>query len=172
MRLKIPPLIGRLVQSVSVKPEIKLRKEGVDQLKFKQFVFNLNVEIIMSKNEANITGSTVGSFIQGTSGHIEGIKVSIGNLQQIGAGNVADAFDALVKSIQDHKEFSHDTQKEELLGQISYLSDQAAQPPEKRATSVIKPVLVGLSTALQGLGGLATAWQTWGSVLLAHFGLN
>lgn len=156
------------------KPRLATKAEAVDQISPKSFVvgpvhFNFFFNI-MTKNEATIIGSNVGSFSQATIASIEGIETNIGTLKQGNTEKVAEALAALASAIETSKELASTKARDELLEQLKFISDHALQPPEKRSSGVVKSVLSGFGQGCQALGGLASAWQTWGPVVMAHFG--
>lgn len=159
------------------KPRLATKAEAIDQIAPKPFVagpvhLNFNVTInIMTNNEATIIGSNVGSFSQASIASIEGIETNIGSLKQGNSEKVAEALAALTSAIETSKELESTKARDELLDQLKFISDHALQPPEKRSSGVVKSVLSGFGQGCQALGGLAAAWQTWGPVITAHFGI-
>lgn len=61
-------------------------------------------------------------------------------------------------------------QKKEALDKFSFVGKQGEEPPEKRQTGVLKPVLESIPNVLGTAASLLTLWQTFGSHITKFFG--
>lgn len=102
---------------------------------------------------------------------VDRINIKIETLRQTRHQDIADALKGLGKAIVALEKNASEHEKEMLLGQVSYLSEQATLVEDKRNPGVIDATLTKLATAAGALGGLASAWQTWGPAISKFFGV-
>jgi len=122
------------------------------------------------KIDINLHDSSIGVLNAGEVKDIESISVNVTALSSKGYSEVADALKALAESVTRSAEMSP-RERTELLDNLEELSRQAALAEKKRAKpAVIKSILLGISTTLAGVGGLAEVWSTWGPTIQGFFG--
>jgi hypothetical protein len=101
-------------------------------------------------------------------------------------GNISASLTAVGENDQRSKDFStalkqlteavvnstdlKDEQKKEALDALSFVGKQAEEPPEKRQTGVLKPVLEAIPKLLSSGSALVTLWHTFGPHLIHFFG--
>ncbi len=123
-----------------------------------------------TKIDISLHDSSIGVLNAGEIRNIESISVSVTALSSKGYSEVADALKALTESVTRSAEMSP-RERTELLDNLEELSRQAALAEKKRAKpAVIKSILLGISTTLAGVGGLAEVWSTWGPTIQRFFG--
>jgi len=122
------------------------------------------------KIDINLHDSSIGVLNAGEIKDIESISVNVTALSSKGYSEVAGALKALTESVTRSAEM-RPRDRTELLDNLDELSRQAALAEKKRAKpAVIKSILLGISTALAGAGGLAEVWSTWGPTIQRFFG--
>jgi hypothetical protein len=87
-------------------------------------------------------------------------------------GNVgiAQAMTDLTNAILDASEIS-ETQKNEVLEQIAFLSAQASAPAAERKPGMIKTVVNAVKESASVVSSVAGAWAALEPLLDGHFGL-
>jgi hypothetical protein len=113
----------------------------------------------------NISNSNVGAINTGT---IQSLSVKMTRLQEAGSPEMAQAFQALTSAILASS-LPPATQNE-LASQLEFVAGQAAEPPVRRNTAVVKATLHALSTTLSTTADLLQVWTQWGPVIAAFFG--
>jgi hypothetical protein len=121
-------------------------------------------------NNINIDRSTIGVLNTGQMQEIQQIDVNISKLDQRAEADVAEALKALTEAIVSNQDISVE-QRSELVEQLHELSDQALLPPNQRKIGIVRAIVVGLSSSLNAVSGLATIWATWGATIRSSFGL-
>ncbi len=119
---------------------------------FPQFLQQSNP---MTYQYINVQNSSVGAI---NTGNIENIDVSMSNLMNSGNANIAENIKAFTEAIIDSNKLN-DTNKNELLEQLSFISTQIIQKKEKRRNGLVKPILEGISGSLQGSAALIEIWD-------------
>lgn len=134
--------------------------------------FTINVYFkVNSPTFIKITDSQVGQLNSDSIVTVDSIDIKIGTLRRTRHQDIADALKGLSEAIIALKKNASEHEKEMLLGQVSYLSEQATLSEDKRNPGVIDATLTKLATTAGALGGLASAWQTWGPAISKFFGL-
>jgi deoxycytidine triphosphate deaminase len=116
----------------------------------------------------NITNSIVGFVNNGIIENVNKIETSIKQLKQSSQDDIAESIQKIKEAILQSEELN-DVIKEEVLEQLTEISEQANLPEEKRKKSVLKAVLNGISTTLNSVGSLAGIWSTWGANIIGFF---
>lgn len=123
------------------------------------------------KTEIHISQSTLGILNTGEIKHVQRITANVQALAASGQPDLAQALKELTEAFTESKEIGED-QRKEALELLEDVSDQAAQPPEKRSRSgVIKAVLDSLSNLAGTATSLEKAWAAWEPHLRQFFGL-
>jgi len=99
---------------------------------------------------------------------VEKIEISINQLKQNGAVDIAKSIQEIKNAILQSPDLDFKI-KEEVLEQLTEISEQANLPEEKRKKSVLKAVLNGISTTLNSVGSLAEIWSAWGTNIIEFF---
>jgi hypothetical protein len=121
----------------------------------------------VQQHNVSVSNSVIGAVTTG--GSIQTLNVRVGELgQRAETAQVAAALQALRDAVSQSKAITPDA-KGEVVGQLAYLADQAAKPPEQREPAAIKPVLVVLRSTLALVADLIAVWDKWGPVLAAYF---
>lgn len=123
----------------------------------------------VTTNNITLTNSQLGILNTGTIENVKSIDVTIGDLHSQGSVDVGNALKGLSQSVLDDDKLD-EKEKSELLEKLKFLGDQATEK-STRNTSVVKSVLRSIADAVAAAGKAATAWTTWGPVLLKFFGL-
>lgn len=134
---------------------------------------NFTINVVYKVNSPTfieITDAQVGQLNVDSIVTADSIDIKIGTLRQTGHQDIADALKGLSEAIIALEKKASEHEKEMLLGQVSYLSEQATLSEDKRNPGVINATLTNLATTAGALGGLASAWQTWGLPISRYFG--
>ncbi len=115
----------------------------------------------------HIADSVVGSINTGT---VQTVDVSITYLKQAGNNEVADALRRLTEAIANEPSLPPDD-KNDLLDQVAYLSDQASSAAKDRKRGTIKATFDAISQGAGAVAAIATAWNVAAPLLQALFGL-
>ncbi len=117
----------------------------------------------------NISGGTFGILNAGTIEETSSISINISSLREMGHEQLATAIEKLIKALEISNEINN-SNKQEIIEQLSELSNQAIQPPEKRLkTSVIKSLTSSLATSLSVASDLAQLWSVCAPIITTHF---
>lgn len=114
----------------------------------------------------HIADSVVGSVNTGT---VQTFDVSITDLKQVGNNDVADALRQLTETILNEPSMLADD-KNNLLEQVAYLSDQASSAAKDRKRGMIKAAFAAISQAAGSVTAIATAWSAAAPLLQTLFG--
>ena len=104
----------------------------------------------------NISHSTIASLNLGTV--FGDLNASIQTLTGQGQEGLADVVRRLTEAIIASKELEN-TQQKELLEHLSFVSAEAALPPERRRMGPLKSSIVFLQTSLNTVAQLASLWS-------------
>lgn len=117
----------------------------------------------------NISGDFIGVLNAGEMEEIRSISVNISSLREAGNGELAAAIENLTKAVELSNEVD-DLSKQEIIEQLSLLSTQAVEPPEKRLKpSIIKSITSSLATSLSVASDLSQIWSVWGPIIITFF---
>jgi hypothetical protein len=116
-------------------------------------------------NNIKIDNSVVGAI---NTGNVQTIDVSLSYLHQGGNDKARDALKALTEAILGASSIDH-AQKNELLEQVAFLSEQAVAGAKDRKPGVIKATLGAVSQAAGSISAVAGAWQVAEPILSALF---
>ena len=109
----------------------------------------------MTFHNINVSGGVVGAI---NTGQAQKIDVAIGQIRQAGGTGLADSLKQFTESVLANNELQRQT-KEELLEQLSFLTDQAFTEQGKRKTGMIKTVFSSVSTAVSVSSALYKLWE-------------
>jgi hypothetical protein len=101
-------------------------------------------------------------------GSIKAVDIAVGDLDRAGERELAAALAALTKAIAETAELE-DSQRGELLEQLSIISEEAAKPPETRRARAALSVAADVGTVLAGVAGLAALWAQHSTVIINYF---
>jgi len=113
-----------------------------------------------------VDNSVVGSI---NTGNVEKIDVSLSYLHSIGNDEARDALKALTEAILTDPSIS-DTQKNELVEQVTFLSEQSVAAAKDRKPGLIKATFSALSQAATTIVTVGAAWQVAAPILKSLFG--
>jgi hypothetical protein len=116
-------------------------------------------------NNSNIAMANFGTQI----GNISASLTAVGSNDQR-SKDFSTALKQLTEAVVNSTELN-DQQKREALDALSFVGKQAEEPPEKRQTGVLKPVLEAIPKVLSAGSALVTLWHTFGPHILVFFGL-
>ena len=101
-------------------------------------------------------------------------------------GNISASLTAIGSNDQRSKDFTtalkqlteavvnstdlNEQQKKEALDALAFVGKQGEEPPEKRQTGVLKPVLEAVPKLLSSASALVSLWHTFGPHITAFFG--
>jgi hypothetical protein len=118
-------------------------------------------------NNIKFDNSVVGSI---NTGNVEAIDVSLTYLHSAGNDRTRDALKALTEAILTDTS-TPDTQKNELVEQVAFLSEQAIASAKDRRPGLIKATFSALTQAAGTVSAMAGAWQAAEPILRSAFGL-
>lgn len=121
----------------------------------------------MILHNIKIDNSVVGAI---NTGNVQAIDVSLTYLENAGNNKVKDALKALTQAILDDSSIT-DAQKNELIEQVAFLSEQTVVAAKDRKPGVIKATLSAITQAANTITALGAAWQTAEPMLRSLFGL-
>ena len=116
-------------------------------------------------NNIRVENSVVGSI---NTAQVDRISVAMNNITNNDNDDVVQAIKAITEAMVNTTGLDNEI-KDQLLGQMAFIAEQAALPANQRQTSVIKPVLTAVSTSLTSVASLATIWAQWGDNLMRFF---
>jgi hypothetical protein len=112
-----------------------------------------------------LNNSVVGAV---NTGFVRDIEVNLTHLQNSGNDKATDALKALTQAILDDPS-ADNTQKNDLVEHIAFLSEQAVLPAKDRKSAVIKTTLGTLTQAARTVTAMAGAWQVAEPILRTLF---
>lgn len=119
-------------------------------------------------NNIKVDNSTVGSI---NTGNVASIDVNITYLKEGGNEKISEALKQLTEAIINDGLLSKQD-KEPLLDQVEFLSEQAAAGAKDRRPGMIKAAFGALNSAAPTISALASVWTAIAPLLLAHFGIG
>ena len=120
----------------------------------------------MILNNIKIDNSVVGSVNTGT---VHSIDVAVTYLDNGGNKQVSHALAQLTELIVNSSEMAA-PEKNNMLDQVSYLSEQAASAAKDRKPGMIKAALGAITQASGAVTAIETAWTATKALLEGHFG--
>lgn len=96
------------------------------------------------------------------------ISVNLNNLHVAGVDRAKDALKTLTQAVIDESDLD-ESDKNDLLGKIAFLSNQATLAPKERNAAVVKPILDIVESTAKTVGSVASAWQAVEPVLRSFF---
>jgi hypothetical protein len=118
-------------------------------------------------NNIKVDNSVVGAI---NTGNVRAIDVSLTYLHSAGNDRARDALRALIEAILSDTS-TGDTQKNELVEQVAFLSEQAVVSAKDRKPGLIKATFGALTQAAATVSAMAGAWQAAEPILKSVFGL-
>ncbi|HEC67306.1 MAG TPA: hypothetical protein ENI35_00590 [Candidatus Desulfofervidus auxilii] len=101
-------------------------------------------------NNINIQNSNVGVI---NTGNVESIDVSLTFLKEQGNEEIAELIKILTKEIIKNKDIV-ENQKNEILEQLAFITEQLSIPKEQRKTSILKTIFATIFTSISGFSNL------------------
>jgi hypothetical protein len=117
-------------------------------------------------NNIKVDNSVVGSI---NTGNVRAIDVNLTYLHSAGNDRAGDALKVLTEAVVNDTSIS-DTQKNELLDQITFLSEQTVASAKDRKPGLIKATFSALTEAAHTVTSMAGAWQVAEPILRSLFG--
>jgi hypothetical protein len=117
-------------------------------------------------NNIKVDNSVVGSI---NTGNVQAIDVNLTYLHSVGNDKARDALKVLTEAVVNDTSVS-DTQKNELLDQITFLSEQTVAGAKDRKPGLIKATFSALTEAAHTVTSMAGAWQVAEPILRSLFG--
>jgi hypothetical protein len=117
-------------------------------------------------NNTSVDNSVIGSI---NTGNVQAIDVSLTNLHNAGNDNARDALRALTEAILGDTSIT-DAQKNELVEQVAFLSEQAVVNPKDRKPGLIRATFGALTQVAGTVSAIAGAWQAAEAILRTLFG--
>ena len=108
----------------------------------------------------HVADSVVGSINTGT---VQTVDVNITYLKQGGNKDLAEAIQTLAEAIANEPSLKSD-EKNNLLDQVAYLSEQASAAAKDRKRGVIKAAMDSLGSFAQGANAITTITNAWQNV--------
>lgn len=106
-------------------------------------------------NNINVNNNNIGSI---NTGYIESIDLSLSVLNKQGNQESSDLLKQLTESIIQHNEIEEST-KNEILEQLSFISEELRKPKENRKNSLIKRVFDSVKDSLSAFNNLLSIWK-------------
>jgi hypothetical protein len=133
---------------------------------------NFTIQVNYMPNVVHISGGSVGALNLSGVQIVERIDMRIGDLlKDSNSQDFANALKALTEAISSSTERLTETQRNDALGQLELLGQQASLPADKRSRPMLSALVNTLANVCAGAGGLAAAWTTWGPAITAFFGV-
>ncbi len=117
-------------------------------------------------NNIKVDNSVVGSI---NTGNVEKIDVSITYLKEAGNDQISVALKALAEVIANTTAIPA-PEKNDLLDQVAYLSEQAVAAAKDRRRGTIKAAFAAITQGSSAVAAVATAWKTAAPLLRSYFG--
>lgn len=121
-----------------------------------------------TNNHINIDRSIVGAV---NTAQAAQISVAMENINKQGNQELAATIKELTEAIASHVELS-DAAKQGAVESLTFLSQQATQPPERRQPSIIKQTLKSIREALGTAADLTELWTKHSVIILEFFRLT
>jgi hypothetical protein len=109
----------------------------------------------MTFHNINVSGGVVGAI---NTGQAQKIDVAIGQIRMAGGAGLADSLKKFTEAVLANSELQRQS-KEELLEQLSFLTDQTLTEPGKRKTGMIRTVFSNIGTAVSVSSALFKLWE-------------
>jgi len=122
----------------------------------------------MILNNIKVDNSVVGSI---NTGNVASIDVNISYLKRAGGDEVSSALVELTELIAGANDID-DTQKQALLDQVEFVSEQAVKGAEGRRPGMIAAALSALDATAKATASLAAIWNSVHPVLRHFFGMS
>jgi hypothetical protein len=106
-------------------------------------------------NNINVNNSVVGAI---NTGVVQSIDISLSVIKNQGDIEIVKVIKDLTEEVLQSKKMEDD-KKNEILEQLSFISEQLSKPKESRIWSVIKPVFATIGSALSGFSNLLGIWE-------------
>jgi len=150
----------------------ELQRKGLTEEAETLMTFDAVVRASMNK-QPNITynfhNSPIAMANFGTQiGNISASLTAVGSNDQR-SKDFSNALKQLTEAVVNSAELT-EQQKKEALDALSFVGKQAEEPPEKRQTGVLKPVLEAIPKVLSAGSALVTLWHTFGPHIMTFFG--
>lgn len=117
-------------------------------------------------NNIRIDNSVVGSI---NTGNVQSIDVSITYLKEAGNEQISVALETLAEAIANTIAIPV-LDKDRLLDQVAYLSEQAVASAKDRRPGMIQAAFASITQAAGAVAAVATAWAAAAPLLKAQFG--
>jgi hypothetical protein len=114
-----------------------------------------------------VDNSVVGAI---NTGDVQAIDVNLTYLERAGNDKARDAFKVLTEAILTETSIT-DTERHELLEQVTFLSEQSVAAAKDRKPGLIKATLASLTQTATTVTSVAAAWQIAWPILKSLFGL-
>jgi hypothetical protein len=135
-------------------------------------VENFTIQVNYVTNFVNISGGSVGALNLSGVQIVERIDMKIGELlKDSNSQDFATALKGLTEAISSSQEHLTETQRNDALGQLELLGQQASLPSDKRSRPMLSALVNTLANVCAGAGGLAAAWTLWGPAITSFFGM-
>lgn len=118
-------------------------------------------------NNIKVDNSVVGSI---NTGNVQSIDVSVTVLRDAGNDKISNALMGLAEVIAN----SHDIRapdKDSLLDQVAYLSEQAVAAAKDRRPGMIRAAVTSIAHGAATVTAIATAWAAAAPLLKTYFGI-
>jgi hypothetical protein len=115
----------------------------------------------------NVSGGVIGSV---NSGDIATIDVAMTTIQHSGNDEVAKALKTITEAVLNNEELSNEL-KNEIIQNLSFVSQQVSVPPENRNQGVLKAVISGIKEGVNTASSLIDIWLKVEPVFRGALGL-
>jgi hypothetical protein len=119
-------------------------------------------------NNIKVANSVVGSI---NTGNVESIDVSITYLRNAGSQKISDALKQLTEAIVNDGTIAK-PEKDQLVDQVAFLSEQAVVAVKDRRPGMIKATLGALDHAAPTISAVAAVWTAAAPLLKTYFGIG
>jgi hypothetical protein len=102
---------------------------------------------------------------------VHSIDVTLTVIKQAGNDKLSEALTALAEAIANSREITA-PEKEDMLDQVSFLSDQAAGAAQARKPGMIKAAMQALTVSTSTVNAVTNAWTAAKALLKATFGIE
>lgn len=119
-------------------------------------------------NNIRVENSTVGAI---NTAAVSSIQVSLGQMHAAGMESLEASITNLTEAVANEASLAV-SQRNDLLDQIAFVSQQAAAAAHARNPGMIKAALAGIGSVASTVSGVATAWTVCAPLLKGIFGLQ
>lgn len=106
-------------------------------------------------NNIKVDRSTIGAI---NTGELENIDINITHINKTGSKELVEALKEFTQAVIEEIKLN-ESQKNQIIEQLSFLTSQINTPKDNRKISIIKMVLLTIKNSITTLAGLTSLWE-------------